>query len=121
MRAIGEHTVINESGYYFVNPTVEHATAVYSEYCRRILDWGGDFVKIFKIRNKRGNATLAAVFNIDAENRAVSGTLSAAETGQPNDQDCVWYEFFTGSCGIDGFYTAATDPHVTDLRFIPAK
>lgn len=58
--------------------------------------------KIFKIRNRKGTATLAAVFNIDAENRAVSGTLSAVETGQDADTDCIWYEYFTGACGLLG-------------------
>ncbi len=55
--------------------------------------------KIFKIRNRMGDAGLMAIFNIDAENRPVNGTLSAAQTGMA-DADCVYYEYFTGACGV---------------------
>lgn len=54
--------------------------------------------KIFKIRNRIGNGTVAAVFNIDAENRTVSGTLSPSDTGLPAGK-YVYYEYFTGECG----------------------
>jgi hypothetical protein len=55
--------------------------------------------KIFKIRNRVGKSGLAAVFNIDAQNRAVSGTLSPTETGVC-DGDYAYYEYFTGEAGI---------------------
>jgi hypothetical protein len=54
--------------------------------------------RIFKIRNRVGNAGVAAVFNIDAENRAVSGTLSPTET-RLAEGDYAYYEYFTGACG----------------------
>lgn len=55
---------------------------------------------ILKIRNRKGTATLAAIFNVDAENRAVRGTLSPAETGQAPASAYLWTEYFTGACGI---------------------
>ncbi len=55
--------------------------------------------RIFKIRNRMGETGVMAVFNIDAENRPVSGTLSAAQTGMA-DCDCAYYEYFTGESGI---------------------
>ena len=55
--------------------------------------------KIFKIRNRIGNNGVVAVFNIDAQNQAVSGTLSAAQTGVA-DGDYVYYEYFSGDCGV---------------------
>ena len=55
--------------------------------------------KIFKIRNRVGGSGIAAVFNIDAQNHAVSGTLSPTETGVC-DGDYAYYEYFTGEAGI---------------------
>jgi len=55
---------------------------------------------ILKIRNRKGAATLAAIFNVDAENRSVHGTLSPAETGQDPSCAYLWTEFFTGACGV---------------------
>lgn len=55
---------------------------------------------ILKIRNRVGATALCAVFNVDSENRAVSGTLSPAELGLPTDRPYLWTEFFTGACGV---------------------
>ena len=52
--------------------------------------------KVLKIRNRAGDAGVVAAFNIDGENRAVSGTVSAADVGL--DVPCICYEHFTGSC-----------------------
>ena len=55
--------------------------------------------KIFKIRNRIGEKGVCAVFNINAENKPVSGTLAPAETGIA-DGDYVYYEYFTGQTGV---------------------
>ena len=55
--------------------------------------------RIFKIRNRVGANGLVAVFNIDAQNRAVSGTLAPTETGVAGG-DYAYYEYFTGEAGI---------------------
>ena len=56
---------------------------------------------IFKIRNRIEDSAVAAVFNIDAENRAVSGALKPTDTGLPAGE-YVYYEFFSGDCGVLG-------------------
>jgi len=56
--------------------------------------------KIFKIRNRVGKAGIAAVFNIDAENRTVCGTLRPSDTGLSDGCRYGYYEFFTGEGGI---------------------
>ncbi len=55
--------------------------------------------KIFKIQNRVGENGVAAVFNIDTENRSVSGTLGAADMGLA-DGEYAYYEYFTGEAGI---------------------
>jgi hypothetical protein len=55
--------------------------------------------RIFKIRNRLGSCGVCAVFNINAENKTVSGTLLARETGIA-DGDCVYYEYFTKETGV---------------------
>ncbi|MBO5293839.1 MAG: hypothetical protein J6B71_01120, partial [Clostridia bacterium] len=55
--------------------------------------------KIFKLRNRFGNKGVCAVFNINAENQLVSGTLSPAEIGI-NDGDYAYYEYFTKEIGF---------------------
>lgn len=55
--------------------------------------------KIFKIRNRIGANGVCAVFNINAENKPVSGTLSPAETGIA-DGDYAYYEYFTKQKGL---------------------
>ena len=55
--------------------------------------------RIFKIRNVIGDCGVCAVFNINAENKTVSGTLLASETGIA-DRDCVYYEYFTKESGV---------------------
>jgi hypothetical protein len=55
--------------------------------------------RIFKIRNRLGCCGVCAVFNINAENKTVSGTLLARETGIA-DGDCVYYEYFTKETGV---------------------
>ena len=55
--------------------------------------------KIFKIRNRIGVNGVCAVFNINAENNPVSGTLSPVETGI-DDGEYVYYEYFTKLSGI---------------------
>ena len=53
--------------------------------------------KIFKVINRVGDGAMAAVFNLDAENKAVCGTLTAKELGL--EGECfVVYEYFTGEC-----------------------
>ncbi|MBO5271079.1 MAG: hypothetical protein J6B77_09850 [Clostridia bacterium] len=54
--------------------------------------------KVFKIYNRIGRGTVAAVFNIDAENRALSGVLRPSDTGLPAGT-YVYYEHFSGACG----------------------
>ncbi len=56
--------------------------------------------KIFKIINRVGEAGLCAVFNIDAANRAVEGTLCATDIGLDPDKKYAYYEFFGRSCGV---------------------
>ena len=55
--------------------------------------------RIFKIRNRVGEAGVVAAFNIDNENRSVSGTVSPTDAGL-DGVDCVSYEYFTGECRI---------------------
>ena len=55
--------------------------------------------KIFKIRNRIGDNGVCAVFNINAENKPVSGTLTPAEIGIP-ERDYIYYEHFTKQTGI---------------------
>ena len=55
--------------------------------------------KIFKIRNSLGKNGLVAVFNIDAENRSVSGILRPTDA-YVSEGDYAYYEYFTGECGI---------------------
>ena len=79
--------------------------------------------KIFKIRNRIGKNGVAAVFNIDGQNRPVSGTLSAHQTGIAKG-DYVYYEYFSGDCGLlkDGESLSITLQHNDDFRlytFVP--
>ncbi len=79
--------------------------------------------KVFKIRNRVGSAGVAAVFNIDAENRAVSGSLKPTETGVAAG-DYAYYEYFTGTCGIlrEGESIELTLKHNDEFRlytFVP--
>lgn len=55
--------------------------------------------KIFKIRNRIGNNGVCAVFNINAENKPVSGTLSPTELGIA-EGDYIYYEHFTKEHGV---------------------
>ena len=55
--------------------------------------------KIFKLRNRFGNKGVCAVFNINAENKPVSGTLSPIEIGIA-DGDYAYYEYFTKEIGF---------------------
>ena len=55
--------------------------------------------RIFKIRNRVGQNGVCAVFNINAENKQVSGSLSPAETGIA-DGDYLYYEYFTKQSGV---------------------
>lgn len=55
--------------------------------------------RIFKIRNRVGKNGVCAVFNINAENKRVSGSLSPVETGIA-DGDYVYYEYFTKQSGV---------------------
>jgi len=54
--------------------------------------------KPFKLRNRAGKAGVLAVFNIDGENRPVSGCICADDAGL--DGTCVCYEHFSGECRI---------------------
>ena len=55
--------------------------------------------KIFKIRNCIGENGVCAVFNINAENKPVSGTLAPIELGIA-DGDYAYYEHFSKTTGI---------------------
>ena len=55
--------------------------------------------KIFKIRNRIGDNGVCAVFNINAENKPVSGTLAPTELGIA-DRDYIFYEHFTKQTGV---------------------
>lgn len=55
--------------------------------------------RIFKIRNRIGKCGVCAVFNINAENKPVCGTLTPTETGV-EDGDYVYYEYFTKETGV---------------------
>lgn len=55
--------------------------------------------KIFKIRNRIGDNGVCAVFNINAENKPVSGTLTPIELGIA-DGDYIYYEHFTKQTGV---------------------
>lgn len=55
--------------------------------------------RIFKIKNRIGESGVCAVFNINAENKPVFGTLTSAETGIA-DGDYIYYEYFTKQTGI---------------------
>ena len=55
--------------------------------------------KIFKIRNRIGKNGVCAVFNINAENKPVSGTLASAELGI-EEGDYAYYEYFSKTAGV---------------------
>ena len=55
--------------------------------------------KIFKIRNRIGENGVCAVFNINAENKPVRGTLTPTELGIP-EGDYIYYEHFTKQTGV---------------------
>ena len=55
--------------------------------------------KIFKIRNRICENGVCAVFNINAENKPVSGTLDPTETGIA-EGDYIFYEHFTKQTGV---------------------
>ena len=55
--------------------------------------------KIFKIRNRIGDKGVCAVFNINAENKPVSGTLSPTELGI-SEGKYAYYEYFTQERGV---------------------
>ena len=52
-----------------------------------------------KIFNRVGNAGVIAVFNVNENDEAVSGSLSAKDAHLPMG-DYVYYEYFTGACGV---------------------
>ena len=55
--------------------------------------------KIFKIRNCLGENGVCAVFNINAENKPVSGMLTPTELGIA-EGEYAYYEYFTKESGI---------------------
>ena len=55
--------------------------------------------KVFKIRNRVGNNALVAAFNIDDEDRPVSGFVSPENAGLPRGR-YAFYEHFTKAAGI---------------------
>ena len=55
--------------------------------------------RIFKIRNRFGSCGVCAVFNINADKKAVCGTLVPTETGIAHG-DYVYYEHFTKATGV---------------------
>ena len=54
--------------------------------------------KCFKIFNRVGNARMLAAFDLDAEGRPVSGSVSPSEVGLAGD--CVVYEHFSGEVRV---------------------
>lgn len=54
--------------------------------------------KIYKIRNRMGDAGLVAAFHLNRENVPLQGKISPADGGVT--EDCAYYEFFTGEAGI---------------------
>lgn len=57
--------------------------------------------KVFKIRNRVGKNALIAAFNIDAENRPVTGLVSPENAGLPRGT-YAYYEHFSGKAGLLG-------------------
>ena len=55
--------------------------------------------KILKIFNRMGETGVIAAYNIDAENKAVSGSISAKDAGIVGC-DVAYYEYFSGECGL---------------------
>lgn len=55
--------------------------------------------RIFKIRNRVGKNGVVAVFNVDSENRAVNGIISASDSGL-DETDYAYYDYFSGTHGI---------------------
>lgn len=55
--------------------------------------------RLFKIRNRVGNAAVLAVFNIDAESRALSGSITPADAALTGDA-YVAYEYFTKTATV---------------------
>ncbi len=55
--------------------------------------------KALKIFNRLGESGVVAVYNINAENLAVSGSLSAADARMA-DTDLAYFEYFTRECGV---------------------
>ena len=73
--------------------------AVKNSLCRAI-SGGSIYVsdKIFKIRNRIGKNGVCVVFNINAENKPVSGRLAPNEIGIP-DCDYAYCEYFSKERG----------------------
>ena len=55
-------------------------------------------LKPFKIFNRLGESGVVAVYNIDAENRAVKGSVSCADAGMSGE--VAYFEYFTRKCGV---------------------
>ncbi len=55
--------------------------------------------KAFKIRNRAAHGAVIAVFDLDADNRPVRTTISAADVGM-SGQEVVYYEHFSGDWGV---------------------
>ena len=55
--------------------------------------------KAFKIFNRLGDSGVVAVYNINAENAAVSGSVSAADARMA-EGDVAYFEYFTRECGV---------------------
>ena len=55
-------------------------------------------LKPFKIFNRLGESGVVAVYNIDAENRAVKGSVSHADAGMSGE--VAYFEYFTRKCGV---------------------
>ena len=53
----------------------------------------------FKIYNRVGNAGLIAAFHISDTSASVCGTVSSSDA-EIFGIDCIYYEFFTGKCGV---------------------
>ncbi|MBR2353667.1 MAG: hypothetical protein IKA76_04100 [Clostridia bacterium] len=80
--------------------------------------------KIFKIFNRVGKTRILAAFDIDAEGRSVSGSISPSDVGL--NRDCVVYEYFSGAAFVLGAdeSLSVTLRDVHDLRlyiFIPKE
>ena len=82
--------------------------------------------KVFKIWNRISDGGVLAAFNLDSEEHAVAGTLSAADIPGLNGERYVIYIYFAKTAAADGFWKRfdVTLRDYDDFRlllFVPMK